>query len=109
DVLAGLVITKDRALSEEYAFLHNSIGSTLSPFDCFNLIRGLKTLALRMDKHLANAKEIVDYLQTEDEVIIIYLLGYSGIVSSAIQHAEDVSYFLKSLKLISFAESLGGV
>src|SRR5699024_11840135 len=39
DVLAGLVITKDRALSEEYAFLHNSIGSTLSPFDCFKIVR----------------------------------------------------------------------
>src|SRR5699024_10975006 len=41
DILAGLIITKDAALSEEYAFLHNSIGSTLSPFDCFHLIRGL--------------------------------------------------------------------
>src|SRR5699024_7599458 len=109
DVLAGLVITKDRALSEEYAFLHNSICSTLSPFDCFNLISVLKTLALIMDKHLSNAKEIVDYLQTKDEVTNIYFPGISGIVSFEIQHAEDVSDFLKSLKLISLAESLGGV
>src|SRR5699024_9102131 len=107
DDLAGLVITKDRALSEEYAFLHNSIGSTLSPFDCFNLIRGLKTHELRMDKHLANAKEIIDYLQTKDEVTNIYFPGNSGMVSFEIQHAEDVSDFLKSLKLISFAEKIG--
>ncbi|HLQ82719.1 MAG TPA: aminotransferase class I/II-fold pyridoxal phosphate-dependent enzyme [Pseudogracilibacillus sp.] len=109
DILAGLIITKDAALSEEYAFLHNSIGSTLSPFDCFNLIRGLKTLAIRMDKHLENAKKVVDYLQTKNEVTNIYFPGNSGMVSFEIQYAEDVSDFLKSLKLISFAESLGGV
>src|SRR5699024_8506110 len=78
DILAGLIITKDAALSEEYAFLHNSIGSTLSPYDCFHLIRGLKTLALRMDKHLANAKKVVDYLQTKNEVTNIYFPGNSG-------------------------------
>src|SRR5699024_6752481 len=109
DVLAGLVITQDRALSEEYTFLHNSSGSTLSPFDIFNLIRGLKTLAIRMDKHIANAKEIVDYLPTKDEATNIYFPGNSGMVSFEIQHAEDVSDFLTSLKLISFADSLGGV
>src|SRR5699024_6727918 len=109
DVRAGLVITKNAALSEEYSFLHNSIGSTLSPFDCFHLIRGLKTLALRMDKHLANAKKVVDYLQTKNEVTNIYFPGNRGMISFEIEHAEDVSDFLKSLKLISFAESLGGV
>src|SRR5699024_9837687 len=109
DVLAGLVITKDRALSDEYAFLHISIGSTLSPFDCFNLIRGLKTLALRMDEHLANAKDIVDYLQTKDDVTNIYFPGNSGMGRCEIQHAEADSDILKSLKLISFAESLGVV
>src|SRR5690625_6922246 len=62
-----------------------------------------------MDKHLANAKEIVEYLQTKDEVTNIYFPGNSGMVSFEIQHVEDVSDFLKSLKLISFAESLGGV
>src|SRR5699024_11207246 len=75
ELLAGWIITKDAAFSEEYAFLHNSIGSTLSPFDCFHLIRGLKTLALRMDKHLANAKKVVDYLQTKNEVTNIYFPG----------------------------------
>src|SRR5699024_12428754 len=99
DVLAGLVITQDRALSEEYAFLHNSIGSTLSPFDCFNLIRGLKTLALRMDKHVANAKEIVDYLQTKDEDTNIYFPRNRGNVSIEIQNVVDVYDFLKSSKL----------
>src|SRR5699024_2215330 len=78
-------------------------------FDCFYLIRGLKTLALRMDKHLANAKKVVDYLQTKNEVRNIYFTGNSGLVSIEIEHAEEACVFLKSLKLISFAEIIGGV
>ena len=109
DLLAGLVITKGEQLSEEYAFLHNSIGATLSPFDCFNLIRGLKTLALRMEKHLDNARHVVDYLQSKTEVTKVYFPGNTGMVSFEIKDADDVSDFLKSLKLVSFAESLGGV
>lgn len=109
DLLAGLVITKGEALSEEYSFLHNSIGATLSPYDCYNLIRGLKTLALRMDKHLANALEVVDYLKTKSEVTKVYFPGNTGMVSFEIENADDVSDFLKSLNLVSFAESLGGV
>src|SRR5699024_6401251 len=109
DILAGLIITKDASLSEEYALLHNSIDSTLSLFDCFLLIRGLKTLVLRMDKHLANTKKVVDYLQTKNIVTNIYFPGNSGMVSFEIEHVVDVSDFLKILKLISFAESLRGV
>lgn len=109
DLLAGLVITKGESLSEEYAFLHNSIGSTLAPFDCYNLIRGMKTLALRMEKHLDNARRVVDYLQSESQVTKIYFPGNTGMVSFEIKDVSDVPDFLKSLKLISFAESLGGV
>src|SRR5699024_12381409 len=109
DILAGLIITKDAALSEEYAFLHNSIGSTLSPFDCFNLIRGLKTLAIRMDKHLENAKKVVDYLQTKNEVKNIYFPGNSEMVSIEIQYAEDISDLLMSLPLYSIVYYFIGV
>ncbi|HLR55060.1 MAG TPA: aminotransferase class I/II-fold pyridoxal phosphate-dependent enzyme, partial [Pseudogracilibacillus sp.] len=55
DVLAGIVVVKGEKLSEELAFLHNTIGAVLSPFDCWNLIRGMKTLALRMKQHDENA------------------------------------------------------
>ena len=109
DLLAGLVITKGEQLTEEYSFLHNSIGATLSPVDCYNLIRGLKTLALRMDKHLENARQVVDYLQSKQEVTKVYFPGNTGMVSFEIKDAADVEDFLKALKLVSFAESLGGV
>lgn len=109
DLLAGLVITKGASLSEEYEFLHNSIGATLSPFDCYNLIRGLKTLALRMDKHLDNARHVVDYLQTKSEVTKVYFPGNTGMVSFEINDAENIPDLLRNLKLVTFAESLGGV
>ena len=57
DVLAGIVVSKGKELGEELNYLHNACGSILSPFDCWLLTRGLKTLALRMDQHERNAKK----------------------------------------------------
>src|SRR5690606_14954630 len=59
DVLAGLIVAKGTALCEQLAFYHNSIGATLAPLDSWLLIRGMKTLALRLQKHEENAKHIV--------------------------------------------------
>lgn len=109
DVLAGLVISKGEVLNEELAFLHNSIGAVLSPLDCWNLIRGIKTLALRMDRHEQNAKAVVNYLQTHPLVNNVFYPGRGGMVSFTIAEEEQVSPFLKALKLFTFAESLGGV
>lgn len=109
DVLAGLVISKGEALNEELAFLHNSIGAVLSPYDCFSLIRGMKTLALRMRQHENNAKHVVDYLKKHPLVTKVYYPGRSGMVSFEITCESLVSPFLKALRLFTFAESLGGV
>lgn len=109
DLLAGLVISKGEKLSEELAFLQNSMGSVLSPYDCWSLIRGLKTLALRMRQHEHNAKAVIDYLQDHPMVTSVYYPGRSGMLSFEIIDEALVEPFLKSLKIFTFAESLGGV
>src|SRR5690606_32290411 len=68
DVLAGLIVTKGKELSEQMAFLHNSIGAVLGPQDSWLLMRGMKTLALRMERHQSNALAIAKYLQNHPQV-----------------------------------------
>lgn len=109
DVLAGLVIVKDEALGEDLAFLHNSTGAVLSPYDSWSLIRGLKTLALRMEKHEENARRVKAYLKTHPLVEKVYYPGRGGMLSFEINDASLVEPFLKALKIFTFAESLGGV
>lgn len=109
DVLAGLVISKGTELNEELAFLHNSIGAVLSPFDCWSLIRGMKTLGLRMRQHEANAKAVKAYLEKHPAVTAVYYPGRSGMLSFEISEEKLVEPFLQALKLFTFAESLGGV
>lgn len=109
DLLAGLVISKGEKLSEELAFLQNSMGSVLSPYDCWSLIRGLKTLALRMRQHEHNAKAVIDYLQDHPLVTSVYYPGRSGMLSFEIIDEKLVEPFLNALNIFTFAESLGGV
>ena len=63
DVLAGLIVAKGTDLCEDLAKFHNAIGAVLSPFDSWLLMRGMKTLSLRMERHEKNAKEIVQFLR----------------------------------------------
>ncbi|BFH15782.1 aminotransferase class I/II-fold pyridoxal phosphate-dependent enzyme [Paenibacillus melissococcoides] len=125
DVLAGLIVTKGRELSEEMAFLHNSIGAVLSPSDSYQLMRGMKTLALRMERHEYNATRIAEWLLEHPAVEAVYYPGLadhpgceiqrrqssgnSGIFSFRLKDARYVDPILRHLKLIAFAESLGGV
>ncbi|ALC90480.1 cystathionine gamma-synthase [Bacillus sp. FJAT-18017] len=109
DVLAGLVIAKGAELCERLATNHNSIGAVLSPFDSWLLIRGLKTLGLRMERHQQNASDIVNYFKERPEVRDVLYPGKGGMVSFRVQKEEWVALLLRNLKLISFAESLGGV
>lgn len=109
DVLAGLVIAKGEALAEELAFLHNTIGAVLAPFDCWSLIRGMKTLALRMRQHENNAKTIVQFLQNHPAVTKVFYPGRSGMLSFEVQRESQVEPFLQALRIFTFAESLGGV
>ena len=109
DVLAGLVITKGTELSEQLQINHNAAGAVLSPFDSWLLIRGLKTLHLRMKQHDINAKRITDFLKQEPTVKDVLYPGVGGMLSFRLQKSEWVAPFLENLKLIVFAESLGGV
>lgn len=109
DVLAGLVVAKGKELCESLAFYHNGNGAVLSPFDSWILMRGMKTLALRMDKHEQNAKELVSYLQKHDGITDVLYPGRGGMMSFRVIDESWVNPFLKNLQLITFAESLGGV
>ena len=109
DVLAGLVVAKGEALCEKLANNHNAAGAVLSPFDSWLVIRGLKTLHLRMKQHDANAKIIVEYLSNEPLVKDVLYPGKGGMLSFRLQESEWVDTFLQNLHLITFAESLGGV
>ncbi|MBW8350867.1 methionine biosynthesis PLP-dependent protein [Bacillus sp. IITD106] len=109
DVLAGLVVAKGNALCEKLATLHNAIGSILAPTDSWLLIRGLKTLHLRMKQHEENAKKIAEYLRNESLVTDVLYPGKGGMLSFRLRDGKWVDFFLRNLKLIFFAESLGGV
>ncbi len=125
DLIAGLVVVKDQELVERIAFLQNSIGAILEPFDSFLLIRGIKTLAVRMDRITENALFTAKYLQNHKAVKNIYYPGLKvskgyeinlkqaknggGMISFELRENYDIKKFFSSLELIMLAESLGGV
>ncbi|NHN29237.1 aminotransferase class I/II-fold pyridoxal phosphate-dependent enzyme [Paenibacillus agricola] len=125
DVLAGLIVTKGKELSEQMAFLHNSIGAVLGPQDSWLLMRGMKTLAIRMERHQYNAKRMADFLLQHPQVDSVYYpaleshpgyeiqkkqsSGNAGIFSFKLKDARYIEPILRHIKLIAFAESLGGV
>ena len=116
DVLAGLIVAKDseatkvngQNLSERLFYFQNCAGAVLSPFDSYLTVRGLKTLALRMERHQSNATELAKFLKEQPEIDSVLYSGKSGMLSFRLQKEEWVPKFLKAIKLITFAESLGG-
>lgn len=125
DVVAGLAVTNDEKIAEELAFLQNSIGSVLGPDDSWLLMRGIKTLGVRMRVHHENAKAVYDYLVNNDKVAKVYypgnpdsagydiakkqMNGFGAMISFELQPGLDAKKFVESLKLIDLAESLGGI
>lgn len=109
DVLAGAVIVKNPEIGERLAYEHNTTGAVLSPFDSWLLIRGLKTLALRMEKIEQNATEIITYLENEPTIKEVFYPGRGGMISFKVTDSQIIKSFLAKLKLVTFAESLGGV
>ncbi|WP_141433569.1 methionine biosynthesis PLP-dependent protein [Bacillus sp. 03113] len=109
DVLAGLIVAKGKELCEELFLHHNGAGAVLSPFDSWLLMRGMKTLSLRMKQHEKNAKQIAEYLAEHDAILDVLYPGNGGMLSFRINDEKWVNPFLQSLSLITFAESLGGV
>ena len=124
-MLAGLVVTRVKALSEQVAFLHNSMGAVLGPQDSWLLMRGMNTLALRMERHQENALRIATWLASHPLVEQVYhpgleshpghslqkrqASGNTGIFSFKLRNARLIEPVLRHVRLIAFAESLGGV
>lgn len=109
DVLAGIVVAKNPDISEKLFEMHNASGATLSPFDSWLLIRGLKTLALRMQRHEENARKIAAYLEGHASIRKVYYPKKGGMLSFCLENSDKAASFLANLNLIVFAESLGGV
>jgi cystathionine gamma-synthase len=125
DLLCGLVVAREHGLAEKIGFIQNSTGGVLSPSDSWLLIRGIKTLALRMERHNANAQGVAAWLKGHRQVRRVYYpglpghpgkgvheyqaTGYGGMLSFAVDDPTLVPQVLSKVKLIKFAESLGGV
>ncbi|MBJ8056473.1 PLP-dependent transferase, partial [Bacillus cereus] len=90
-VLAGLVVTKGEHLSEGMFQHQNAIGAVLSPFDSWLLMRGMKTLALRMRQHEANAKELADFLKQQPEIQDVLYPGKGGMLSFRVAKEDWVN------------------
>ena len=128
DVIGGLVVSSQERedLAEQLAFLSNSIGSIMSPFDSFLVLRSLKTLAVRMEKHCENAFEIASFLEKHEVIEKIYypglsnhpnheiakkqMNGFGGMITVVLKGGlKTATTFLERTKLFALAESLGGV
>jgi cystathionine gamma-lyase len=127
DIIGGMaVVGDDPGLIEQMSFLQNSIGAIAGPFDSFLALRGLKTLAIRMERHCTNALTIAQWLCDHPQIErVIYpglpthpqhalakkqMCGFGGIVTVVLKgNLSDATRFLERCKLFSLAESLGGV
>ncbi|WP_426733244.1 trans-sulfuration enzyme family protein [Myxococcus faecalis] len=109
DVVAGALVVRDAALGEKLAYLQNGIGAILGPQDSYLVIRGLKTLALRMERHQSNAREVAAFLSSHPKVERVHYSGQGGMLSFSVKDAALVPQVLAGVRLCLFAESLGGV
>lgn len=125
DLVAGLAVVNTPELADKLHFIQNSTGGVLSPFDSWLLIRGIKTLSVRMDRHLENADFVVKYLLQHKAVTKVYYPGLEthcgyeiqkqqakgagGVVSFVLDKGYNLNAFYKQLEMITLGESLGGV
>jgi cystathionine beta-lyase/cystathionine gamma-synthase len=104
DCLGGCVITNDESLFQDLKFFQNAIGAVPGPNDCYLILRGIKTLSLRVERQCENAARIVEHLKSR--VRRVYYPGFGAIVSF---EADDALAFARDVKLWTLAESLGSV
>jgi len=125
DVLGGAVLTSSEALHAELKFAQNALGAIPSPFDCFLILRGTKTLAVRMERHCDNAEALAAWLMARRAVSRVLYPGlkdhpnhaiaakqmrrFGGMLSFVLRDASKSKAFLRKLEVITLAESLGGV
>ncbi len=126
DVVGGALLTNDEDLDERFGFHQNAVGSTIDPFACFLVLRGTKTLPLRMERHCSNAQALAHWLADDPLVTRVYYPGleshpnhelasrqmadYGGMVSFELDtDLETASELVSDLEVFTLAESLGGV
>ncbi|KYG27477.1 bifunctional cystathionine gamma-lyase/homocysteine desulfhydrase [Priestia endophytica] len=125
DVVAGLAVVNNKKLGDDLHFVQNSTGAILSPHDSWLLMRGIKTLGIRMEEHEQNAREIVDFLVQHKEVKNVYYpglsshpnhsiavtqaRGFGGMISFEVESEEKARAIVKKTKYFTLAESLGAV
>lgn len=127
DVIMGALVTNNQTLYEKFAFIQNSCGAVPGPQDCFLMLRGIKTLHLRMERHEANGKAVAEFLQKHEKVGDVYWIGleghknnhiakkqmrgFGGMVSFTLKNdnVAEAIQVMESFKLFALAESLGGV
>ncbi|MFC7056940.1 cystathionine gamma-synthase [Halovenus salina] len=126
DVVGGALVTDDPDLDEQFGFYQNSVGATPDPFACFLVLRGTKTLPVRMDRHCENARTLAERLDNHDAVDTVYYPGleshpsyelareqmddFGGMVSFELNGTlEETADFVAETDVFALAESLGGV
>lgn len=125
DVIAGLAVVKTKELAERLHFIQNATGGILQPFDSYLLIRSIKTLGVRMDRHVENAEALARLLRDHEAVKTVYYPGLpdaqgfeingrqakngGAMISFELNEGYDIRKFFQNLRLIALAESLGGV
>ncbi len=126
DVIGGAVMTSDAEWAEKLHFLQKAVGAVPSPFDCYMVLRGLKTLGVRMKQHVASARSLANWLASHPEVLRVHYPGLSshsgfalaekqmkgpgGMISFELKGGlPRATAFLKALQIFACAESLGGV
>ncbi|MDU6305794.1 MAG: aminotransferase class I/II-fold pyridoxal phosphate-dependent enzyme [Clostridium sp.] len=125
DVIAGLAVVKTKELAERLHFIQNATGGILQPFDSYLLIRSIKTLGVRMDRHVENAEALAGLLRDHEAVKTVYYPGLpdaqgfeingrqakngGAMISFELNEGYDIRRFFQNLRLIALAESLGGV
>ncbi|HET9653383.1 MAG TPA: PLP-dependent aspartate aminotransferase family protein [Usitatibacter sp.] len=126
DLVGGVAVTRDAAIAEKLAFLQNAVGAVPSAFDCFLVTRGLKTLALRMERHCENALAVARALESHSRIEKVFYPGLEshpqhalakrqmraggGMVSAIVRGGREAALrFLERCRIFTLAESLGGV
>jgi len=125
DSVGGVVVSNDDSIAEQIGFLQNAVGAILSPFDSWLVLRGVKTLAVRMKQHEENGRAMATYLSGHAKVVKTYypglpdhpqhelakrqMRGFGSMISFELGSKENAKKFLDRVRLCSLAESLGGV
>lgn len=127
DVIMGALCLNDEALYQQLAFIHNSCGATPGPMDSFLVLRGIKTLHIRMERHCFNGRKVAEFLKTHPKIDKLYWPGFTdhpghelakkqmrdfgGMISFSLKgnKQEEAFKIASSMKVFSLAESLGGV